>query len=96
MASSIFQRVRLNLLEVLALFCLFLIVRLLIALSLITLFVLGAFLIVALVVGGTTLLRTLADFMTDTFREVSTMCNEFLQYPSHDHLFDMAWKVLNR
>ncbi|KAL3171383.1 hypothetical protein MRX96_013600 [Rhipicephalus microplus] len=95
-ASPMCERVMLNLLWVFALFCLFLIVCLLIALSYITLFVLGAVLIVALVVGGKTLLRTLADFMKDTLREVSTMCRELFQDPSLERLFDMAWRYLNR
>ncbi|XP_075737597.1 uncharacterized protein LOC142777158 [Rhipicephalus microplus] len=94
--SPMCQRVMLNVVWVLALFCWFWMLRLLITVSAITLFVLGAFLIVALVVRGPTLLRIFADFIRNAFREVCTMCNEFLQDPSHEHLLDMAWRHLNR
>ncbi|KAL3171372.1 hypothetical protein MRX96_013589 [Rhipicephalus microplus] len=85
----------LNVLRVVALVCWFMMLRLVMALGAVTLLVLGALLIVALVVGGPTLLCTIADFMTDTFRKVFIMCKEFLQNPAREHLFYMAWRDLN-
>ncbi|KAL3207553.1 hypothetical protein MRX96_010037 [Rhipicephalus microplus] len=80
---------------VVALFCWFMLLRLLMALSAVTVFVLETLLITAMVVSGTNLLCALTDFTTDTFREVFTMCNQFLQDPSQEHLFHKAWRRLN-
>ncbi|KAL1430139.1 hypothetical protein MTO96_002398 [Rhipicephalus appendiculatus] len=90
-----FKHWLLNVLRLAELFCWVMLFRLLIALSAVTLFVLACLLIAALVVGGPTLLRSLADFMTDTFREVFTMCSQFLQDPAQGRLFDIARRGTN-
>ncbi|KAL3171387.1 hypothetical protein MRX96_013603 [Rhipicephalus microplus] len=93
--SPLFERCMLSVLRVVALVCWFMSLRLVMALCAVTLLVFGALLIVALVVGGPTLLSTITDFMTDTLRKVFMMCKEFLQNPAREHLFDMAWRDLN-
>ncbi|KAL3250014.1 hypothetical protein MRX96_055627 [Rhipicephalus microplus] len=92
--SPMFQHWTLIVLRVVELFCWFMLLRLLIALSAITVFVFGTLLIAALVVGGPTLFCTLADFMTDAFREVFIMHHQFLQDPGQEHLFHKAWRGL--
>ncbi|KAL3250016.1 hypothetical protein MRX96_055629 [Rhipicephalus microplus] len=81
--------------HVVELFCWFMLLRLLIALSVITVFVFGTLLIAAMVVGGPTLLCALADIMTDAFREVLILCNQFIQDPGQKNLFHKAWRGLN-
>lgn len=85
----------LNFLRLVELFCWVMLFRLLIALSAVTVVVLACLLVAAMVVGGPALLRSLADFMTDTFREVFTLCSQFLQDPVQARLFDMARRGTN-
>ncbi|KAL3250021.1 hypothetical protein MRX96_055634 [Rhipicephalus microplus] len=93
--SPMFQRSMFIVLRVVEFCCWFMLLRLLIALSAITVCVLGTLLIAAMVVGGPTLLFTLADFMVDTLREVFITCNQFLQDPAQEHMCRKAWKGLN-
>ncbi|XP_075536427.1 uncharacterized protein LOC142571739 [Dermacentor variabilis] len=80
----------LNVLRLVELFCWVMLFRLLIALSAVTVVILACLLVAAMVVGGPPLLRSLADFMTDTFREVFTLCSQFLQDPVQARLLDIA------
>ncbi|KAL3250013.1 hypothetical protein MRX96_055626 [Rhipicephalus microplus] len=99
--SPMFQRWMLivpldaHVLRVVELFYWLMLLRLLIALSAITEFVFGVLLIVAVVVGGPTLLCALADFMTDAFSEVLILCNQFIQNPGQERLFHKARGGLN-
>ncbi|XP_037560188.1 uncharacterized protein LOC119437211 [Dermacentor silvarum] len=91
----IYKHWLLNFLRLVELFCWVMLFRLLIALSAVTVVVLACLLVAAMVVGGPALLRSLADFMTDTFREVFTLCSQFLQDPVQARLFDMARRGTN-